>query len=202
VSPAPVEAVASPAPVKAVAVVSAPAPVEAVVAEAPVVPNKASASDTLLPRKASASDTLLPRKASASDTLLPRKASAPPVKPVEVVSVLRLMSRATLLRKQDRPLLSLEVYREVLNRDEGNLAAELGIGWCLFDLRRYGESREVFDSVVARSPRSSDAHIGLAEIHRLKGRVELARKHFNEYLRIEPRGEGVPMVKAMLKGLK
>lgn len=77
--------------------------------------------------------------------------------------------------------------REAIRLDPGLAAAYNNLGRTLFVRARHAEAKECFEQAIARNPAMVDAHRNLGHIHRELGQFDVARREYEEVLRLNPR---------------
>lgn len=113
-----------------------------------------------------------------------------------------LLTRAAQLRRRDKPKSAARLYRRVIERNaKPPIDALIGLGWCLFDLNLPYESKEEFSKAIARSSRSAEAHLGLAEVLRSLD-DSAAVEHFETYLKLRPSADDADYVRRVIEQLR
>lgn len=86
--------------------------------------------------------------------------------------------------------------------DPNSPSAYSNLGYVFFDKGNYAEAMECQKKALALDRNYANAHYGLALIYRNLGDNEEAKRHWQEYLRIEPSGYYTRRAEEGLKGLK
>jgi len=76
------------------------------------------------------------------------------------------------------------------------------LGWCELEMRRTGKAISYFKKSLGRNPRYADALYGLGVAHERNKDTARARKAYQTYLAVNPRGSKVRMVKRRLDRLR
>ena len=76
------------------------------------------------------------------------------------------------------------------------------LGWCELELRRTGKAISFFKKALGRNPRYADALYGLGVAHERNQDPARAKKAYQTYLAVNPRGSKIRMVKRRLDRLR
>ncbi|GBE06045.1 MAG TPA: tetratricopeptide repeat protein [Nitrospirae bacterium] len=98
--------------------------------------------------------------------------------------------------------LAIEEYKKSIASNPSNPAAFNNLGYIYFDLGLYDKALMYQKKAVDLDLNYANAHYGLALIYKKWGDREMAKKHWQEYLRIEPRGYYSRRAKKELLGLQ
>jgi len=131
----------------------------------------------------------------------PTPPQPPPAPEVKPLTFEQLVAQADRLRNSDRAAKALNLYEKALDMEPGDPEVLSAIGWCYVDLEQPDPAIASFNQVLAKAPRFSDAHMGIAEAYRAKGSKRDAVKHYQEYLNIMPNGDDAELARRMLKEL-
>ena len=100
------------------------------------------------------------------------------------------MTPALPSRREPRYEEAVETYRGVLGTDPEYAPAHAGIGYALFQLKRYQEAVESLARSVSlrpESPAAADRHVAMGRALVELGRMEAAAEHFARALEIDSR---------------
>lgn len=120
----------------------------------------------------------------------------------DAVTVPTLHFLAETLRKLQRNEEAIERYRDVLRIDPGFAYAQAGIGYALFDLKRYQESLEWLARSVSdepEAPAAADRYSMMGQASEALGRVDAAAKHYARALGLDPGNGGALDSLALLR---
>ncbi|MFA5089388.1 MAG: tetratricopeptide repeat protein, partial [Candidatus Omnitrophota bacterium] len=81
---------------------------------------------------------------------------------------------------------AIEIYREGLKLDPGNLQIEIGLAQALAWDKRRKEAVQAYDQVLAKAPDHVQALLGKAEVLSWDDQLEKARKIYDQVLRKDP----------------
>ncbi len=126
----------------------------------------------------------------------PKQEEEPPMTPE------RLVRQADRLRDRDQPRKAMGLYEKAVDQEPGNIDGLNGLAWCYYDLEEYDASIVTFKRVLAKVPRFSDAHMGLATVYEEKSMKRDALKHYQKYLDIVPNGPDASVARSALSRLK
>lgn len=84
--------------------------------------------------------------------------------------------------------LALEEFKQSIKVNPFNPASFSNIGYIYYDIGLTDKAYEYQRNAIDLDPEFANAHYGLALIHRKSGDMEGAKRHWEEYLRIEPKG--------------
>ncbi len=83
---------------------------------------------------------------------------------------------------------AIEEYKKSIEGNPSNPSAYSNLGYIYFDIGFPDKAYEYQKKAIDIDPEFANAHYGLALIYKRWGDTEGAKKHWQEYLRIEPKG--------------
>lgn len=101
-----------------------------------------------------------------------------------------LTNLAAIHARLGRSMEAAECARRALAVDPANPGLRLQLAARLLETNALAESRHLFEEIAANHPATLEAHLGLARLSRLEGRLDDARAHFARALVIDARCPG------------
>jgi len=96
---------------------------------------------------------------------------------------------------------AIDEYKKSIETNPSNPAAYSNLGYIYYDIGLYEKAFEYQRKAIDLDPNFANAYYGLALIYKKWGDRGGAKKHWEEYLRIEPKGYFSRRAKEELKGL-
>lgn len=100
------------------------------------------------------------------------------------VSIINL---AVVLHKQGKFQEAIDVYRDVLEKENKHAGAFFGLGYCFFQLNKTDEARHYFQSAVQFNPFFVDAYVNLGALVEKQGNYTEAVSYLKKALQLHPR---------------
>ena len=96
---------------------------------------------------------------------------------------------------------SIEEFKKSIKANPTNPAPYSNLGYVYFDIGITDKAYEYQRKAIDIDPNFANAHYGLALVCKKKGDTDMAKKHWEEYLRIEPAGYYSRKAKEEIKAL-
>lgn len=95
------------------------------------------------------------------------------------------IAKALALEGSD-PRGAMFAYREAINLDPQNIAAQLGLGALLHEARQFDDALGVYDAALLETPNDAELHYNRAIVLEDLGRVDDALRAYEDSIRIDP----------------
>jgi Flp pilus assembly protein TadD len=116
--------------------------------------------------------------------------------PAKAASYDKLLSngRRELMRGQASK--AMRFYEAANKKKPGSVEALTGMGWAYVNLREPHVGVVKFRQALSRNARYGDAYIGLGKAFRMMGKTADARRAYQRYLELHPRGPSASIAKS------
>lgn len=98
--------------------------------------------------------------------------------------------------------IAIEEFNRSIEANPSNPLTYNNLGFVYFDLDMIDNALECQQKALEFDPNLANAYYGLAQIYKKKGNMDMVRKQFEEYLRIEPSGFYSEMARKEIKAIK